>query len=75
MNGISVRSAKVELRTSASSAATTTLCEQNVPGRNQGKFARSKCVHELFQEQVEHTPDVFAVIDADRSLSYRELND
>jgi non-ribosomal peptide synthetase component F len=75
MNGISVRSVKVELRTSASSAVTTTECEQSVPDWNQGELAKSKCVHGLFQEQAKRTPDAFAVIDGDCSLSYRELND
>lgn len=33
-----------------------------------------KCVHELFQEQVERTPDAVAVVFQDEELTYRELN-
>ncbi|HEY6348928.1 MAG TPA: amino acid adenylation domain-containing protein, partial [Candidatus Angelobacter sp.] len=32
------------------------------------------CVHELFEEQVEKTPDVVAVVYEEASLSYSELN-
>jgi len=39
-----------------------------------GELAKGSCLHELFQEQAEHTPAAFAVIDRDRCLSYRELN-
>ena len=34
-----------------------------------------KCVHTLFEEQVERTPDKTAVIACDRTLAYRELNE
>ena len=33
------------------------------------------CVHELFEEQVERTPDAIAVVSQDHSISYRELNE
>jgi amino acid adenylation domain-containing protein len=33
-----------------------------------------KCVHEMFESQVEQTPDAIAVVFADEQLSYRELN-
>ncbi|MBI5301747.1 MAG: AMP-binding protein, partial [Chloroflexi bacterium] len=33
-----------------------------------------RCIHELFQAQVERTPDAIAVMCGDESLTYRELN-
>lgn len=38
------------------------------------RFARDICIHELFERQVERTPDNIAVVFEDRSLTYRELN-
>ena len=35
---------------------------------------KDKCIHELFEEQVERTPDVTAVVFEDKQLTYRELN-
>jgi amino acid adenylation domain-containing protein len=37
-------------------------------------YPRDKCVHQLFEEQVERTPDARAVVFEDQSLSYGELN-
>ena len=37
-------------------------------------YSREKCVHRLFEEQVEKTPDKTAVIACDKTLNYRELN-
>lgn len=34
-----------------------------------------KCIHHLFEAQVDRTPDNIAVICADHQLTYRELND
>lgn len=34
-----------------------------------------KCVHTLFEEQAERTPDKTAVIACDKTLTYRELNE
>jgi amino acid adenylation domain-containing protein len=34
-----------------------------------------KCVHELFEEQVERTPDAVAVVSGKSRLTYRELNE
>jgi amino acid adenylation domain-containing protein/non-ribosomal peptide synthase protein (TIGR01720 family) len=34
----------------------------------------AKCVHELFESQVERSPDAIAVIYGDERLTYRELN-
>ncbi len=36
--------------------------------------ARNRCVHELFEEQVERTPDAVALVFAAEQLTYRELN-
>ncbi|MFL9458803.1 amino acid adenylation domain-containing protein [Tolypothrix bouteillei VB521301_2] len=33
-----------------------------------------KCIHELFEEQVAHTPDALAIAFEDQQLSYGELN-
>ena len=35
---------------------------------------RDKCVHQLFEDQVERTPDAIAVMFEDQCLTYRELN-
>lgn len=47
-----------------------------VHGLNQTQFdfPREKCMHQLFEEQVEKTPDAVALIYNETSLSYRELN-
>ncbi|RPI83962.1 MAG: amino acid adenylation domain-containing protein, partial [Planctomycetaceae bacterium] len=37
-------------------------------------FPRDKCVPELFEEQVQRTPDAVAVVCGEESLSYGELN-
>lgn len=38
------------------------------------EYPRDKCIHELFEEQVERTPDATAVVFEDEHLTYRELN-
>ncbi|MEY8387386.1 amino acid adenylation domain-containing protein [Oscillospiraceae bacterium 38-13] len=38
-------------------------------------YPRDKCVHTMFEEQAEKTPDQNAVIACDRTLTYRELNE
>ncbi len=35
---------------------------------------RNKCIHQLFEEQVERTPDAVAVVFENEQLTYRELN-
>ena len=37
-------------------------------------YPRDKCIHEMFEEQAERTPDAVAVIFGDEQLTYRELN-
>jgi amino acid adenylation domain-containing protein len=37
-------------------------------------YEREKCVHELFEEQAEKTPDTAAVVYEDQQLTYAELN-
>jgi amino acid adenylation domain-containing protein len=38
-------------------------------------YPRKKTIHELFEEQVERTPDNIAVVFEDKKLTYRELNE
>ncbi|MBI3875438.1 MAG: amino acid adenylation domain-containing protein [Verrucomicrobia bacterium] len=38
-------------------------------------FPRDKCVHQLFEEQVERTPDAVAAVFNSESLTYSELNE
>ncbi|MBW4431907.1 MAG: amino acid adenylation domain-containing protein [Pelatocladus maniniholoensis HA4357-MV3] len=38
------------------------------------EYPQDKCIHELFEAQVEKTPDAIAVVFENQQLSYRELN-
>ena len=38
------------------------------------EYPKDKCIHELFEKQVERSPDAVAVVFEDQQLSYRELN-
>jgi len=38
------------------------------------EYPRDKCLHDLFEEQVERTPDSVAVVYGDQKLTYLELN-
>ena len=38
-------------------------------------YPKDKCVHQLFEEQVEKTPDKVAVVACDKTLTYKELNE
>ncbi|MBW4611021.1 MAG: amino acid adenylation domain-containing protein [Hassallia sp. WJT32-NPBG1] len=40
----------------------------------QTEYPREKCIHHLFEAQVERTPDAIAVVFGDEQISYRELN-
>ena len=37
-------------------------------------YPRDKCIHELFEEQVERTPDAIALEYQDERITYRDLN-
>ena len=37
-------------------------------------YPQDKCIHQLFEEQAERTPDAVAVVFEDQQLTYRELN-
>jgi amino acid adenylation domain-containing protein len=37
-------------------------------------YPQDKCIHELFEERVEKTPNAVAVVFEDKKLTYRELN-
>ncbi|HEV8722247.1 MAG TPA: amino acid adenylation domain-containing protein [Candidatus Binatia bacterium] len=47
------------------------LVEWNYTQRD---YSQDKCIHQLFEEQVEKTPDAVAVVYEDEQLTYRELN-
>ena len=42
--------------------------------RDRGGVSEEKCIHQLFEEQAERTPDATAVAFEDQSLTYRELD-
>jgi len=48
------------------------LCEFN---DTSVEYQRDKCVHQLFEEQVEKNPDKIAVVAVDKTLTYKELNE
>ncbi len=39
------------------------------------EYPTDKCVHQLFEEQVEKNPDKIAVVACDKTLTYKELNE
>lgn len=39
------------------------------------EYPTDKCVHQLFEEQVEKNPDKVAVVACDKTLTYKELNE
>ena len=38
-------------------------------------YSENKCLHELFEAQVEQTPDAAAVVFEDRQMTYQQLNE
>jgi amino acid adenylation domain-containing protein len=40
----------------------------------ESEYPSDKCIHQLFEEQVERTPDAVAVVFEEQQLTYRELN-
>jgi amino acid adenylation domain-containing protein len=42
--------------------------------QTQSSHPQDKCIHQLFEEQVERTPDAVAVVFEDLQFTYRELN-
>jgi len=40
----------------------------------QADYPQDKCIHQLFEEQVERTPDAVAVVFDNKQLTYHELN-
>jgi amino acid adenylation domain-containing protein len=48
------------------------LVEWNNTQRN---YPQNLCIHQLFEQQVERTPDVIALIFGNQKLTYRELNE
>ncbi len=39
------------------------------------EYPQDKCIHQLFEEQVEKTPDAIAVVFEDEQLTYQQLNE
>ncbi|MDZ7963735.1 MAG: amino acid adenylation domain-containing protein [Nostoc sp. DedSLP03] len=39
------------------------------------EYPQDKCIHSLFEEQVERTPDAVAVVFEEQELTYRQLNE
>ena len=40
----------------------------------QANYPKDKCIHQLFESQVEQAPDAVAVVFEDKQLTYKELN-
>ncbi|WP_414572309.1 amino acid adenylation domain-containing protein [Nostoc sp. CCY 9925] len=38
------------------------------------KYPADQCIHQLFEQQVEHTPDAVAAVFQDQQITYQELN-
>ncbi|MEG4271929.1 MULTISPECIES: amino acid adenylation domain-containing protein [unclassified Microcoleus] len=43
--------------------------------QTQKNYPKDKCVHQLFEEQADRTPDSIAVVFENQKITYRELND
>ena len=42
--------------------------------KTETNYPQNQCIHQLFEEQVERTPDAVAVVFEDQQLTYQELN-
>ena len=51
-----------------------TLSEWSQGTDETAAFAASDCLHDLFEAQVERTPDAIALVFGEQEISYRELN-
>ncbi|MDF5719562.1 MAG: amino acid adenylation domain-containing protein [Rhizonema sp. PD37] len=40
----------------------------------QANYPQDKCIHQLFEEQVQHTPDAVAIVYENQQLTYSQLN-
>jgi len=49
-----------------------TLVEWN---GTKAEYPQDRCIHQLFEQQAERTPDAVAVVFEDQKLTYRELNE
>ena len=65
------RSAPLRAAAAERGGATSTALEWNDTAT---EYPQDRCVHELFEEQVERTPDAVAVVFEEQQLTYRELN-
>ena len=43
--------------------------------RTEREYPRGACIHELFEAQVERTPEAIALVFQEEQLTYRELNE
>lgn len=50
------------------------VSEWNAAPVERSQTANHRCVHDLFEEQVERTPDAVALVSEDEQLTYRELD-
>jgi amino acid adenylation domain-containing protein len=73
MAGVSVKRKKLKLHISKSPQLTRCEPEESCFGAHR-ESAKGKCIHELFREQAERTPDAVAVVYQGRELSYRQLD-
>lgn len=70
MNNPKMKISELELLTEAEKHQV--LVEWN---NNTSDYPKDKCIHQLFEEQVERTPDSVAVVFGEEQLTYRELNE
>ncbi|MFB2939110.1 amino acid adenylation domain-containing protein [Aerosakkonemataceae cyanobacterium BLCC-F154] len=47
---------------------------EHLDTRIESVYAQNKCIHQIFVEQVEKTPDAVAILFENQQLTYRELN-